>query len=151
LKLETRFLRRNRVSSSQSESLLDSRIDRLWTAPNQPVLAGIEVFAIDGFCSILISFLLLQELDVDGGMTMSTGMESITFRSPLRKLVRFFEGSRDGWKAKYQKAKQLCKKLSNQVRAVEKSREHWRGVARQSQQQLEEVQRELEAIKSSAV
>ena len=121
-----------------------------WAAQNQPVLAGIEVFEIGVFCSIPISFLLFQELGVDGGMTMSTGMESMTFRSPLRKLVRFFERSRDGWKAKYQKAKQLCKKLSNQVRAVEKSREHWKGIARQSQQQLEEVQRELEAVKSSA-
>ena len=80
---------------------------------------------------------------------MATGMESMTFSSPLRKLVHFFRRSREGWKAKYQKCKRLCKKLSNQVRAVEKSREHWREVARRCLRQVRDLQQELAANKNA--
>ena len=54
-------------------------------------------------------------------------MESDELKSPVRKLVRFFRSSRDGWKSKYQEAKRNNKRLVNQVRVVEKSREHWKG------------------------
>jgi hypothetical protein len=70
-------------------------------------------------------------------------METATFTSPLRKLVRFFQRSRDHWKAKCQRAKEQCKRLSNQVRAVEKSREHWRTIAQQAQASLQELERQL--------
>ncbi len=80
---------------------------------------------------------------------MTTGMEAKTFTSPLRKLVQFFQRSRDGWKAKYQEAKRVCKKLSNQVRAVEKSREHWRELAQRSQRQVQELEQELAANKNA--
>ena len=80
---------------------------------------------------------------------MATGMESATYRSPLRKLVRFFERSRDGWKEKYQNLKQRCKQLINQVRAVEKSREHWRERVEEHRRQLKVLEEELAAIKNS--
>jgi len=48
------------------------------------------------------------------------------------KLVRFFELSRDKWKAKHHKVKQELKLMGNQVRAVEKSRAHWKEVAQQN-------------------
>ena len=79
---------------------------------------------------------------------MTTGMEAKTFTSPLRKLVQFFQRSRDNWKAKYQQAKRLCKKLSNQVRAVEKSREHWRELAQRSQRRVQSLEQELAANKN---
>lgn len=69
------------------------------------------------------------------------------WKSPLRKLVRFFQRSRDRWKDKYVAKKHQCKLLSNQVRAVEKSRAKWRQAAEQTQQQLCELQRELERYK----
>lgn len=80
---------------------------------------------------------------------MATGMESATYRSPLRKLVQFFERSRDGWKEKYQNLKQRCKQLINQVRAVEKSREHWREIVEDQRRQLKALEEELAAIKNS--
>ncbi len=80
---------------------------------------------------------------------MATGMESQTYRSPLRKLVQFFERSRDGWKEKYQNLKQRCKRLINQVRAVEKSREHWREVVEEQRRQLKVFEEELAAIKNT--
>jgi hypothetical protein len=74
-------------------------------------------------------------------------METRTYKSPARKLIRFFEGSRDKWKQKYLELQQTRKLLSNQVRAVEKSREHWREIARAEQQRAEQLERELENLK----
>jgi uncharacterized protein YukE len=49
-------------------------------------------------------------------------METRTHKSPARKLVRFFESSRDKWTQKYLELQRARKRLSNQVRAVEKKR-----------------------------
>ena len=76
-------------------------------------------------------------------------METQTFKSPSRKLIRFFERSRDNWKRKYMKLKRERKKLSNQVRAVEKSREHWKVIARRERQRAEQFERELADKKRS--
>ena len=46
------------------------------------------------------------------------------YKSPLRKLVRFFEDSRDNWKQKCVALRGELKLCKNQVRAVEKSRKH---------------------------
>ena len=77
-------------------------------------------------------------------------MESDELKSPVRKLVRFFRSSRDGWKSKYQEAKRKIKRLVNQVRAVEKSREHWKQVAKAEGRRVRGLERELEAIKNLA-
>jgi predicted nucleic acid-binding Zn-ribbon protein len=77
-------------------------------------------------------------------------MESDEWRSPVRKLVRFFRSSRDGWKSKYQEAKREIKRLVNQVRAVEKSRGHWKQVAKAERRRVRGLERELEAIKNPA-
>jgi peptidoglycan hydrolase CwlO-like protein len=63
-------------------------------------------------------------------------------------LVRFFERSRDRWKAKQQKLKEERKLLLNQVRAVEKSRAEWRQRASEAQQRATELGREIEELKS---
>ena len=70
-------------------------------------------------------------------------------KSPLRKLVRFFQRSRDRWKAKYRALQDKYKLMGNQVLAVEKSREKWRQEARQAQQQLRQLQQELEEYKNA--
>jgi len=44
------------------------------------------------------------------------------YKSPQRKLVRFFEKSRDQWKAKCQTAKATVKRLQNRVRFLERSK-----------------------------
>ncbi len=71
------------------------------------------------------------------------------FRSPVKKLTKFFRRSRDGWKRKARTAKQQCKLLGNQVRAVERSRASWRTKALEAGQQLRQLQQELEALKRS--
>ena len=42
-----------------------------------------------------------------------------TYRSPQRKLVKFFERSRDQWKAKSRAAKTVLKRLGTRRRRVE--------------------------------
>jgi chromosome segregation ATPase len=48
------------------------------------------------------------------------------YTSPVRKLVHFFEKSRDQWKTKCREAKAQIKLLKNRVRFLEKSRGQWR-------------------------
>jgi hypothetical protein len=45
------------------------------------------------------------------------------YKSPRRKLLRFFEKSRDQWKAKCVEAKAAVKRLQNRVRFLEKSKD----------------------------
>jgi hypothetical protein len=76
-------------------------------------------------------------------MSSASTIESREFRSPLRKLVRFFQRSRDNWKRKCLEAKERCKLLANQVRAVEKSREQWRAEAEAARRRVEELEQTL--------
>jgi chromosome segregation ATPase len=46
-----------------------------------------------------------------------------SYKSPPHKLVRFFEKSRDQWKAKYLEVKTRVKRLRNRMRFLEKSKE----------------------------
>ena len=72
------------------------------------------------------------------------------FKSPMRKLVKFFRKSRDGWKAKYQEAKTLNKRLATQVRAVEKSRAAWRRKAVSAKRELQDIKQAVQSPKNSA-
>jgi hypothetical protein len=87
-----------------------------------------------------------SEIARQGGSKMT---EVRTYRSPMRKLVAFFERSRDGWKRKRQEAKVLNRRLSNRVRKLEASRDLWKERARQQQQELRRLQVELEAEKKA--
>ena len=71
----------------------------------------------------------------------------LNWKSPLRKLVKFFQRSRNRWKTKYVAKKQECKRRGSQVRAVERSRAKWREAAEQAQQQVRALQHELEQYK----
>ena len=48
------------------------------------------------------------------------------YKSPIHKLVRFFEQSRDNWKEKHKTSKKEVKRLENKVRYLLKSRESWK-------------------------
>lgn len=77
---------------------------------------------------------------------MSQTMER-SYKSPVQKLVSFFQRSRDRWKDKCHELKRQLKKEQNQVRAVEKSRVAWRDKAQAASRQVQELQRELAEIK----
>jgi hypothetical protein len=76
---------------------------------------------------------------------MANGLQNgvTEYRSPVRKLARFFERSRDSWKRKCQEAKKRNKLLGNQLRAVEKSRGRWRWRANQLEAQVRQLEQEL--------
>ena len=51
------------------------------------------------------------------------------YKSPTRKLVKFFHKSRDQWKAKCIDTKATVKRLKNRVRYLEASKEEWKNRA----------------------
>ena len=48
------------------------------------------------------------------------GSDDKKYKSPARKLVKFFEKSRNNWKAKYQELKYKMKLMQNKTRYLEK-------------------------------
>jgi len=72
------------------------------------------------------------------------------YTSPMRKLARFFHGSRDQWKLKHHEAKKDIKRLTNQQRAVEQSRQMWRTRAEDAECRIEELEQSIEALKHHA-
>ena len=77
-----------------------------------------------------------------------------TYSSPPRKLVKFFERSRNQWKAKAGTAKTVLKRLGTRVRRLEQSKADYRRELVAVQAQVAEWQakyaqtvRELEALK----
>lgn len=63
------------------------------------------------------------------------------YRTPLLKLVRFFQSSRDGWKAKYLELKQLTRRQDGQVRSLQRSRDKWKQEARQLRTELTRIKK----------
>ena len=59
-----------------------------------------------------------------------------TYKSPRRKLVRFFEKSRDQWKAKCLEAKATAKGLKHRVRYLEQSKVEWKTKAKELEKEL---------------
>lgn len=108
-------------------------------------LRGILLLVVGVVFVPIVTFFGAGRLFVTEEPVMSSPLENDTreFRSPQRKLVRFFERSRNNWKRKCMEAKQRCKLLANQVRAVEKSRAQWRAQAEAAGRRLEELEQTL--------
>ncbi len=49
-----------------------------------------------------------------------------TYKSPQRKLLKFFEKCRNSWKAKCREAKRTIQRLKNRIRFLEQSKEPWK-------------------------
>lgn len=64
-------------------------------------------------------------------------MQSKTYKSPLKKLVVFFEKSRDGWKAKYVDKKIELKRAKNQINDLKERKEIWKERAIKAEEELE--------------
>jgi predicted RNase H-like nuclease (RuvC/YqgF family) len=65
------------------------------------------------------------------------------YKSPRRKLVKFFEKSRDQWKIKCSDAKAMVKRQNNRIRFLEASKEQWKTKAI-------ELEKELARMKAQA-
>ena len=68
------------------------------------------------------------------------------YTSPVRKLVRFFEQSRDQWKRKCRAAKAKVKRLAQRVQRLEQSRANWKGRAKTLEQELARSQAQAHAL-----
>jgi hypothetical protein len=58
------------------------------------------------------------------------------YKSPPRKLLRFFDTSRTQWKAKCRTAKATIKVLKNRIGFLEESRERWKRRAQALEQEV---------------
>lgn len=68
------------------------------------------------------------------------------FKSPQRKLVRFFEKSRDQWKTKCQTAKGTAKQLQNRVRFLERSKAELKTRTRALEAEVTQLRAQLERV-----
>jgi septal ring factor EnvC (AmiA/AmiB activator) len=66
------------------------------------------------------------------------------YRSPRRVLARFFEKSRDLWKAKYQALQERIKEFRTEVRDLRRSRDRWRAKAEALEQQIGELRGQMQ-------
>lgn len=89
---------------------------------------------------------------------MPSLQEQSVYKSPERKLVKFFETSRNKWKAKARESKRVLKRLKNRIRFLETSRVRWKDKAKRLEVELARIktherarEAELEALKKSPV
>lgn len=73
---------------------------------------------------------------------MAQALES-PYKSPQRKLVRFFEKSRDQWKAQCQTAKATAKRRQNRVRFLERSKAAWKARAQGLEAEVVQLRAQL--------
>ena len=76
-----------------------------------------------------------QAMDRSQGSDEETGQYS----SPWRVLARFFERSRDLWKAKYKKLQARIKATRTEIRDLRRSRDRWRAKAEALEQENNEL------------
>lgn len=93
-------------------------------------------------------------IGIEGGGAMKEAVKKKIYKSPRRKLVKFFEKSRDQWKNKCQEAKKTLKRLKNRIRFLKKSKEYWKSRVKELECELAQLKAgeqkrdaELEALK----
>ena len=89
---------------------------------------------------------------------MPSLQEKSAYKSPEGKLVKFFETSRNKWKAKTRASKRVLKRLKNRVRFLEASRARWKDKAQGLEAEFAQLkareratEAELEALKKRPV
>jgi hypothetical protein len=69
---------------------------------------------------------LLRKNRIPRAVALMAAGKDKHYKSPQRKLVRFFERSRDQWKEKCLEAKAVVKGLKNRSRFLDRSKGHWK-------------------------
>jgi len=89
---------------------------------------------------------------------MPSLQEKSVYKSPERKLIRFFETSRNKWKIKARESKRVLKRLKNRIRFLESSRARWKDKAQRLEVELAQMkarerarEAELATLKKSPV
>ena len=71
------------------------------------------------------------------------------YKSPLRKLVQFFEKSRNSWKAKSLKNKKENQQLKKKLCTLKTSKKRWKDEAINLRKQLKNLQQSTEMIENN--
>ena len=82
---------------------------------------------------------------------MKSATKDKVYKSPVRKLARFFEKSRDQWKAKCREAKATIKYLENRVRFLDDSRDRWKSRAQELEAQVKQMEAKERELKEELV
>jgi hypothetical protein len=72
-------------------------------------------------------------------MRENGGNESRVYKSPGRKLIKFFEESRNKWKVKTQESKKIIKRQKNRINFLQKSKKNWKERARALEAEVLEI------------
>ncbi len=75
-------------------------------------------------------------------------MAKVEFRSPLRKLVAFFEASRNKWKKKCQQAKYELKLLKRKFGNLRKNRDTWQQRYHEAEARREQLEAQREHLQT---
>ncbi len=67
-------------------------------------------------------------------------MRDTPYKTPLKKLVVFFEKSRDNWKAKYIETRKDLKRAKNQIDDLKRRKEMWKTRAIDTENRLKEIE-----------
>ncbi len=76
----------------------------------------------------------------------ASDLEAPSYRSPARVLARFFENSRDLWKAKYKELQQRIKAFRTEVRDLRRSRDRWRAKAEALEGTIQQLHAKLQQL-----
>jgi chromosome segregation ATPase len=74
--------------------------------------------------------------------------DTLNYKSPAHKLIRFFRDSRDKWKAKYKQCKADRKRMQNHVNDATRSRAQWRRKAEESERARASLQSEVDELRA---
>jgi hypothetical protein len=93
-----------------------------------------DLVSFGDLCSIGVAFVVVFDLSgwlrlLHGGGPVAIA-QSLPYRSPVVKLVRFFCRSRNKWEAKCKAAKKENKSLKTRLAAMKASRDCWKAKAR---------------------
>ena len=80
---------------------------------------------------------------------MQSAVKDKAYKSPVRKLARFFEKSRDQWKAKHHQAKASVKRLKNRVRFLNQSKGHWKSRAQELEREVARLKAREQALEQA--
>ena len=75
-------------------------------------------------------------------------MADTEFRSPLRKLVAFFQSSRDKWKEKCQQVKYELKLIKRRFKNLQKNRNLWQQRYQEAETGREQLQAQREYLQA---
>ena len=63
-------------------------------------------------------------------------MQYQEYKSPVKKLIRFFKISRDNWKEKYFEIKKDLKRATNRIYDLEKRKDDWKQRATEAEEKV---------------